>query len=114
MTKFMVLIQPWAIYVKERSFFVAQGGSRERWGKHWRPVQARSIEAARSKGKLCKRLNTGAFGANARQSGIPEVVPFHAHSVKSGPVRNVSGRICCRGMRIFRSTSGGSQGVNHD
>ena len=50
MTKFAVLIEPWAIYVKEWDFFVEQGGMRQKWGKHWRPIMARSIEDARLKG----------------------------------------------------------------
>ena len=57
--KFMVLIQPWAVYVKERGFFVDQGGARDAWGKAWRPVTASSIEAARNKGKKMTRIENG-------------------------------------------------------
>lgn len=59
MNDYMVLIQPWAVYVKERSFFVQQGGTRETWGGAWRPVRASSIEAARNKGKKMHRFEGG-------------------------------------------------------
>ena len=45
--------------MKERSFFVEQGGLRETWGKAWRPVRASSIEAARNKGKKMTRVQGG-------------------------------------------------------
>lgn len=50
MTKFAVLIEPWAVYVKEWDFFIQQGGRRQKWGKKWRPIMARDIESARLKG----------------------------------------------------------------
>lgn len=59
MNKYMVLIEPWGVYVKERAFFIEQGGGREEWGKAWRPVEARDIEAARNKGKKMTRMENG-------------------------------------------------------
>lgn len=50
MIKFAVSIRPWAVYVKYWTFFVSQGGLTSKWGKHWRPIIARDIEAARRKG----------------------------------------------------------------
>lgn len=59
MNDYMVLIEPWGVYVKERSFFVQQGGLRDSWGKAWRRVRASSIEAARNKGKKMSRIKGG-------------------------------------------------------
>ena len=42
-------------FVKERSFFVSQGGDREAWGKNWRLVEAGSIEEARAMGEEMSR-----------------------------------------------------------
>lgn len=50
MRKFAVLIQPWAVYVKDWDFYVSQGGLHKPWGKQWRPIMARDIESARRKG----------------------------------------------------------------
>lgn len=38
-----------ALFVKEAGFFTSQGGLTQPWGKHWRPVVARSIDDARRK-----------------------------------------------------------------
>jgi NTP pyrophosphatase (non-canonical NTP hydrolase) len=46
--------QTGAVFVKEREFFVSQGGDREPWGRSWREVEAESIEDARRKG--CEML----------------------------------------------------------
>jgi hypothetical protein len=59
MKKYMVLIQPWGVYVKDYDFFVEQGGLKDPWGKHWRLVRASSIEAARNKGKRMTRVQDG-------------------------------------------------------
>ncbi len=59
MNDYMVLIEPWGVYVKERSFFIQQGGLRDPWGKSWRRVRASSIEAARNKGKKMVRVKDG-------------------------------------------------------
>lgn len=59
MRDFMVLIQPWAVYVKERGFFIQQGGNRDAWGKAWRRVKARDIESARRKGLKMHRFEKG-------------------------------------------------------
>jgi hypothetical protein len=45
-----VLIEPWAVYVKEGEFFEEQGGLTKPWGKNWITVQANSIEHARKQG----------------------------------------------------------------
>jgi hypothetical protein len=50
MSKFAILIKPWAVSVKAWWFFVEQGGLKEFWGKEWMPVEAHNIEAARRKG----------------------------------------------------------------
>jgi len=49
--EFYILIEPWAVYVKEAEFFKSQGGPTEEWGKRWELVEAKSIENARQKGK---------------------------------------------------------------
>jgi hypothetical protein len=54
MNSYMVLIQPFGIYVKERDFFLSQNGHKEPWGKNWVQIEADSIEHARDKGKLIK------------------------------------------------------------
>ena len=59
MNSYMVLIQPFGVYVKERSFFIQQGGLCDPWGKNWRRVEASSIEAARNKGKKMYRVEGG-------------------------------------------------------
>ena len=59
MSDFMVLIQPWGVYVKERGFFIEQGGDRHPWGQHWRRVKARDIESARRKGMKMHRFQGG-------------------------------------------------------
>ena len=59
MSDFMVLIQPWGVYVKARWFFIQQGGLCEPWGKSWRRVRASSLEAARNKGKKMTRIQGG-------------------------------------------------------
>lgn len=38
------------VFVKELEFFKSQGGFVEKWGEHWEPVVAASIEDAREKG----------------------------------------------------------------
>ena len=61
MSTYYVLIQEWnrpwpgtgigrTVYVKEGEFFKSQGGLTDEWGKSWIPVQAESIEHARSVG----------------------------------------------------------------
>lgn len=58
--KFRILVEPWAVYVKDAVFFESQGGLTEPWGKNWLEVEATSIEAARAigyghgKGDLCR------------------------------------------------------------
>lgn len=47
---YYLLIEPWAVYVKEGDFFRDQGGLTENWGKRWEPVVAADIEAARAIG----------------------------------------------------------------
>ena len=47
MEKYYILVEPWAVYVKEGNFFESQGGLTSDWGKYWRPVYADSIEHAR-------------------------------------------------------------------
>jgi len=49
--EFYILIEPWAVYVKEAEFFKSQGGPTEEWGKEWIEIEAESIEDAREKGK---------------------------------------------------------------
>jgi hypothetical protein len=38
------------VFVKEKDFFVSQGGNKEEWGKAWVEVEATSIEHARELG----------------------------------------------------------------
>ena len=51
MQKFAVLVEPWGVYVKEWSFFLEQGGRRQKWGRRWKPIMARDLESARRKGQ---------------------------------------------------------------
>lgn len=39
-----------SVFVKEYEFFKSQGGLVQKWGAHWVPVIASSIEDARKKG----------------------------------------------------------------
>jgi NTP pyrophosphatase (non-canonical NTP hydrolase) len=39
-----------AVFVKEKEFFISQGGDKESWGKEWTEVSATSIEHAREIG----------------------------------------------------------------
>lgn len=50
-----VLVEPWAVYVKDADFFRQQGGHVQPWGRKWRPVTAASIEAARAIGEKLRR-----------------------------------------------------------
>lgn len=60
MREYMVMIHPWNTrncYVKERKFFLEQGGGKEKWGKSWKVVKVKKhargedeIEAARKLG----------------------------------------------------------------
>lgn len=36
-----------SVFVKEKDFFISEGGDREEWGKGWIPALAFSIEGAR-------------------------------------------------------------------
>lgn len=49
--KYMVVAN-WAgaVFVKEHSYYVSQGGYRQAWGDRWLPVNAGSIEQAREIG----------------------------------------------------------------
>lgn len=59
MSKFMVLIRTYSVAVKQRRFFVDQGGDREPWGKDWQEVEAHDLEAARRKGLLARDSRPG-------------------------------------------------------
>lgn len=48
--EFYVLVEPWAVYVKEKQFFIDQGGLQLAWGTRWQHVYADSIEHARELG----------------------------------------------------------------
>lgn len=52
--KYMVVSVPASgcVFVKEKEFFISQGGDVQPWGKHWVEVEADSIEHAREQG--CK------------------------------------------------------------
>lgn len=56
---YYILTRPWGVYVKEGNFFESQGGLKEEWGQQWTPVQADSIEHARSIGELgaCRMMD---------------------------------------------------------
>ena len=51
MTRFAVLVEPSAVFVKDWAYFLSQGGRRLAWGRRWRPILARDIESARRKGQ---------------------------------------------------------------
>ena len=51
MYKYFVLVEPWAVYVKEYDYFISQGGLEQEWGKKWKRLNADSIEDARKKAK---------------------------------------------------------------
>lgn len=51
--KYMVVCGPsGSVFVKDRDYFISQGGLTDVWGGDWKPVQAKSIEDAREQG--CK------------------------------------------------------------
>lgn len=39
-------------FIKEAEFFEAQGGLTAEWGKAWKPIEADTIEHARTKAEL--------------------------------------------------------------
>lgn len=45
--EFFILVEPWAVYVKEGNFFREQNGPSSKWGERWERVEADSIEHAR-------------------------------------------------------------------
>ena len=49
--RYRVLIEPWAVYVKDAAYFESQGGLKEKWGERWVEIEAESIYDAREKGK---------------------------------------------------------------
>ena len=49
MQKFYVYYNGQGWFVKEAKFFEEQGGLTENWGRMWWPIEATSIEDARSK-----------------------------------------------------------------
>ncbi len=53
MNTYMVLVgtNNGVVFVKERDFFVSQGGDKQAWGRNWKEVQAESIEHARELAK---------------------------------------------------------------
>ena len=52
MKYYAVLVEPWATYVKGWSFFVSQGGLRQRWGRKWKKTLGRSFEDAKRRAEL--------------------------------------------------------------
>jgi len=54
MKRFYVLIERWAVYVKEAEFFESQGGLTKDWGKDWVCMYATDLENARVKGKAIR------------------------------------------------------------
>lgn len=54
METYYVLIEPYAVYVKEGKFFKDQGGLKEEWGKNWKPIIAEGIEHARLIGETMR------------------------------------------------------------
>lgn len=51
MNRYYILISNHSVFVKEEQFFIDQGGLVDDWGKNWIPVDAVSIEHARSIGE---------------------------------------------------------------
>lgn len=60
--EYYILVEPWAVYVKEAEFFKSQGGLTQLWGKNWKLVEADSVEDARNIGK---RLQPKPYGGVA-------------------------------------------------
>jgi hypothetical protein len=50
----------WAdvVFVKTNSYFIAQNGRTEKWGKNWNRIRACSIEHAREIGRKSLEANT--------------------------------------------------------
>lgn len=49
--KYYAILLDWPeVFVKEYSFFVSQGGTKQPWGKNWKKIKAKSIADARAKG----------------------------------------------------------------
>jgi hypothetical protein len=45
-------------HIKEASFFIAQGGLREKWGNAWKPITCDSdVESARALARKLERQN---------------------------------------------------------
>jgi NTP pyrophosphatase (non-canonical NTP hydrolase) len=62
-----------SVFVKDRDFFLAQGGDSDGWGKNWFPVWASSIEDAREKG--CKHPGARPYH---QQAPAPATMAIHA------------------------------------
>ncbi len=60
MSKFMVHIKTYAVYVKAHNFFVEQGGLSQEWGQHWQKIEARDIEDARRRATKARDTMPGA------------------------------------------------------
>lgn len=59
---YYILVEPWAVYVKQADFFVEQGGLTAAWGKKWKKVTATGIDDARAIGEqqrtaMCRVAN---------------------------------------------------------
>ncbi len=54
MGKYMVMANraSGSVFVKEKEFFISQGGDKQAWGRAWEEIEANSIEHARELG--CK------------------------------------------------------------
>lgn len=94
---FYVLVEPWAVYVKESAFFESQNGLTEDWGKRWRPVFAADIESARVIGQgyreqncLADRMpsinksNFSLMGENRLRSELGSVCGLHGQEFARG------------------------------
>lgn len=79
MTEYYILVKPWAVYVKEASFFVEQGGLTAMWGSDWKKVTANSIEEARAIGM--KERNTLPTGCTCGADMVPGRADKEHHSV---------------------------------
>lgn len=59
-----------SVFVKTYEFFKSQGGFREEWGTHWKPVVATSIEHARFLG--CREKAARPYERHAEYD--PEII----------------------------------------
>ncbi len=102
---FYILVEPWAVYVKEGEFFASQGGLTSAWGESWRPVYAQDVEDARNVGEGYRAqgcLNDRVPAVNKRDYSQ---LGDHTLCVELGAVCGLHGQAFTRGCNACASAN---------